>query len=122
LDEIRVGDLVRVTADCSWFGVVMTVTDIRDDIAGCGDVKFRLSSLEKYTPEARQPKADAEGWITHDGTCMPVAAETVVEVKKRHGSVFQQMDAGYWAASGTNCWVIGECHEGFDIVAYRVVG
>jgi hypothetical protein len=72
-------------------------------------------------PAPQEPQADAEGWVTHDGKSMPVAADVIVDVKKSHGGIFLRCTAGFWASGSTNNWVAGECNPGFEIAAFRIV-
>jgi len=73
-------------------------------------------------------------WIEHDGSPMPVPADTLVEVRFRDGTEDAGMQAGDWSSETTNhqlpngpCfWKWEPCsnearQHSCDIIAYRVL-
>lgn len=60
---------------------------------------------------------DADGWIEHDGSGMPVDGETKVEVRYKYGGE-QKALAGNWVGWD---WLEGPNYDG-NITHYRLVG
>lgn len=64
--------------------------------------------------------AEASEWIEHDGKSMPVAHDTLVDVRHRDGDEFERVRAG----NREDVYAVDWSHEDQDfdgdIVAYRV--
>ncbi len=93
--------------------------------AEVGRLKAKIADLESRAPEiikiglafglgAATAKPDADGWIAHDGTGLPVFPDAFVQIRTRGGAESTPSSAGQWE------WVHGEIPWVGDIVAYRV--
>lgn len=130
--QFKVGDRVRVIADCSFSGLearvvgIDTLISIEWGVRGArSDGRVRASSLELLPtePAPQEPQADADGWIPHNPSkpC-PVPAGTLVEVRFRNGATYAGraltsdpcMGASQWTDDGS--WL-----DAKTIVAYRIV-
>jgi len=78
---------------------------------------FVEQSVEPSKPE---PVADDEGWITHDGSGMPVDGDNLVTIKCRDGYIDGPNKANYFDDGGGSWWNSADCREDDVIVAYKL--
>lgn len=79
---------------------------------------FQTGVEEKLRPER---VADRDGWTNHDGKDMPIAGNTLVEVKFRDGDVNGALEADAWHSDEPSLsnWIHSGEHN--DIIRYRIV-
>jgi hypothetical protein len=120
--QFKVGDRVRVIADCSFSGVEARVVGVDKLISiewgvrgARSDARVRASSLELLPaePAPQEPQADAEGWIEWKGGKCPIPAGIDFEVRLRAGHHMNGMYVIDWLHSCAS--------PSSDIVAYRIV-
>jgi hypothetical protein len=111
--QFKVGDRVRVIADCSFSGVearvvgIDTLISIEWGVRGArSDARVRASSLELLPtePAPQEPQADAEGWVSWNPSTQgrpPLPADARVALRVDDGSVVWahglRVDSANWA-------------------------
>jgi hypothetical protein len=111
--QFKVGDRVRVIADCSFSGVearivgIDTLISIEWGVRGArSDARVRASSLELLPtePAPQEPQADAGGWVSWNPSTQgrpPLPADARVALRVDDGSVVWahglRVDSANWA-------------------------
>ena len=127
--EFKAGDRVRLVdnRDYNWVPIGTECTVLETRLSGCRvaladgtQAVWSRCRLELVEPSKPTADADADGWIEHDGSCMPVESDALVCVCLRNGMRYSTPDrAGFWKA---NWYVEADVVSPYDIVAYRVIG
>lgn len=118
--KFKVGDRVRVIAQCSFRGFVGHIKAVYEKtywiegvLGTCHVVGFASVEIVEAAPES-PPKTEANGWIEWKGGECPVQPTTPVLVQFRDGGVCDEACACIWR------W--DHFASPSDIVAYRVLG
>jgi len=89
--------------------------ECRDWVAndGYGNVGRRALVARLSAALAQPAPAQADGWIEHDGSGLPVDGRSLVEIKRRNGSIGAAFNA---------LALFGWLHDNsqYDIIAYRI--